>query len=225
MAGFFFEKPSSGIWDNGRVRRFPVIRTLFIAAGLAIAVGFDAHGQPRAANPRTTGGSRSSGCAGVRIRRFPPGRRRRRLEPRLPARRAAPRPHPQGADVARHPHRRQPDPGARRSRAVQVPDRVHVGAGVLEPHRSRSRRRSAPTCSRAASRCSRTSTARSSGATSRRRCAACCPDGRFVKLDSTHRIFDSFFKIKDIDAIVHPMTGIASELLRDLRGQRSRRSG
>ena len=34
------------------------------------------------------------------------------------------------------------------------------------------------------------------------------PDGRFVRLDSTHRIFDSFFKIKDIDAIVHPMSGI-----------------
>jgi hypothetical protein len=34
------------------------------------------------------------------------------------------------------------------------------------------------------------------------------PDGRFVKLDNTHRIFDSFFQIKDIDAIVHPMTGI-----------------
>ena len=34
------------------------------------------------------------------------------------------------------------------------------------------------------------------------------PDGRFVKLDNTHRIFDAFFKIKDIDAIVHPMSGI-----------------
>ena len=31
------------------------------------------------------------------------------------------------------------------------------------------------------------------------------PDARFVRLDETHRIFDSFFKIKDIDAIVHPM--------------------
>jgi hypothetical protein len=34
------------------------------------------------------------------------------------------------------------------------------------------------------------------------------PDGRFVKLDQTHRIFNSFFDINDIDAIVHPMTGI-----------------
>ena len=34
------------------------------------------------------------------------------------------------------------------------------------------------------------------------------PEGRFVKLDKAHRIFDSFFAIKDIDAIVHPMTGI-----------------
>jgi hypothetical protein len=35
------------------------------------------------------------------------------------------------------------------------------------------------------------------------------PDGRFVKLDNTHRIFDSFFQIKDIETIVHPMTGIS----------------
>ena len=34
------------------------------------------------------------------------------------------------------------------------------------------------------------------------------PDGRFVKLDNTHRIFDSFFQVKDIDAIVHPMSHI-----------------
>ena len=34
------------------------------------------------------------------------------------------------------------------------------------------------------------------------------PDGRFVKLDNTHRIFDTFFKINDIDAIVHPMSRI-----------------
>jgi hypothetical protein len=32
------------------------------------------------------------------------------------------------------------------------------------------------------------------------------PDHRFVKLDETHRIFDSFFAIHDINAIVHPMT-------------------
>ena len=34
------------------------------------------------------------------------------------------------------------------------------------------------------------------------------PDGRLVKLDKTHPIFDSFFRIQDIDAIVHPMYGI-----------------
>jgi hypothetical protein len=34
------------------------------------------------------------------------------------------------------------------------------------------------------------------------------PDGRFVRLDNTHRIFNSFFEVKDIDAIVHPMSGI-----------------
>jgi hypothetical protein len=34
------------------------------------------------------------------------------------------------------------------------------------------------------------------------------PDARFVKLDRSHRIFNTFFNIKDIDAIVHPMTGI-----------------
>ena len=34
------------------------------------------------------------------------------------------------------------------------------------------------------------------------------PDGRFVRLDRTHPIFDTFFEIKDIDAIVHPMYGL-----------------
>jgi hypothetical protein len=34
------------------------------------------------------------------------------------------------------------------------------------------------------------------------------PDGRFVKLDRSHRIFESFFAIHDIDAIVHPMSHI-----------------
>jgi len=34
------------------------------------------------------------------------------------------------------------------------------------------------------------------------------PDARFVRLDNTHRIFNSFFAIKDIHAIVHPMSGI-----------------
>jgi hypothetical protein len=34
------------------------------------------------------------------------------------------------------------------------------------------------------------------------------PDGRLVKLEKSHRIFDSFFRIKDIDAILHPMYGL-----------------
>ena len=34
------------------------------------------------------------------------------------------------------------------------------------------------------------------------------PGSRFVKLDSTHRIFDSFFQIRNIDEIVHPMNGM-----------------
>jgi hypothetical protein len=34
------------------------------------------------------------------------------------------------------------------------------------------------------------------------------PAGQFMKLDKSHRIFDSFFKIENIDAIVHPMSGI-----------------
>ena len=34
------------------------------------------------------------------------------------------------------------------------------------------------------------------------------PDGRLVKLDKSHPIFDSFFRIKDIDAILHPMYGL-----------------
>jgi Domain of unknown function (DUF4159) len=34
------------------------------------------------------------------------------------------------------------------------------------------------------------------------------PEAVFVKLDNSHRIFDSFFTIHDIDAIVHPMSHI-----------------
>ncbi len=34
------------------------------------------------------------------------------------------------------------------------------------------------------------------------------PEGRFVRLDGSHRIFDSFFAIDDVDAIVHPMSGL-----------------
>ena len=34
------------------------------------------------------------------------------------------------------------------------------------------------------------------------------PGGRFVRLDNAHRIFDAFFEIKDIHAIVHPMSHI-----------------
>lgn len=34
------------------------------------------------------------------------------------------------------------------------------------------------------------------------------PESRLVKLDKSHRIFDVFFRIKDIDAILHPMSGI-----------------
>ena len=34
------------------------------------------------------------------------------------------------------------------------------------------------------------------------------PDGRFVKLDENNLIFDAFFKIQDINAIVHPMSRI-----------------
>jgi hypothetical protein len=34
------------------------------------------------------------------------------------------------------------------------------------------------------------------------------PDGRFVKLNENNLIFDAFFKIQDINAIVHPMSRI-----------------
>ena len=34
------------------------------------------------------------------------------------------------------------------------------------------------------------------------------PDGRFVKLENAHQIFNSFFEIHDIAAIVHPMSHI-----------------
>jgi hypothetical protein len=39
------------------------------------------------------------------------------------------------------------------------------------------------------------------------------PNGRFVRLDGTHRIFDTFFQIRDIHAIVHPMSGIRPSYL------------
>jgi hypothetical protein len=34
------------------------------------------------------------------------------------------------------------------------------------------------------------------------------PEGRFVRISQAHPLFDSFFRIKDIDAIVHPMYGL-----------------
>jgi hypothetical protein len=34
------------------------------------------------------------------------------------------------------------------------------------------------------------------------------PEGRLVRLDSSHQIFNAFFPMKDIDAIVHPMSHI-----------------
>jgi uncharacterized protein DUF4159 len=34
------------------------------------------------------------------------------------------------------------------------------------------------------------------------------PEGRFVRLDNSHQIFNAFFAIKDIHAIVHPMSRI-----------------
>ena len=64
-----------------------------------------------------------------------PGRQQRRLEPRLPARRTAPRPAAQGHHLHRRAHRRQPHSDARRSGALQVSDRLHVGAGLLGDER------------------------------------------------------------------------------------------
>jgi hypothetical protein len=34
------------------------------------------------------------------------------------------------------------------------------------------------------------------------------PDSRFVKLDNTHAVFNSFCQIKDIAGIVHPMSSM-----------------
>ena len=39
------------------------------------------------------------------------------------------------------------------------------------------------------------------------------PGGRFLPLDKTHRIFDSFFSIDNLEAIVHPMSGIRPSYL------------
>ena len=46
------------------------------------------------------------------------------------------------------------------------------------------------------------------------------PEGRFVRLDQSHRIFDSFFRIENIDASC-TRCPTSAELLRHLRGQRS----
>lgn len=34
------------------------------------------------------------------------------------------------------------------------------------------------------------------------------PDGRLVRIGAGHPIFDSFFRVRDLDAIVHPMYGL-----------------
>jgi hypothetical protein len=34
------------------------------------------------------------------------------------------------------------------------------------------------------------------------------PEARFVKLDNANRVFNAFFQVRDVDAIVHPMSGI-----------------
>lgn len=39
------------------------------------------------------------------------------------------------------------------------------------------------------------------------------PEGRFVKLDGSARIFDAFFHINDIDSILHPMSRIRPSYL------------
>lgn len=39
------------------------------------------------------------------------------------------------------------------------------------------------------------------------------PEARWIKLDASHRIFDSFFKVHDPQAIVHPMIGIPPSYL------------
>ncbi|MFN7916352.1 MAG: DUF4159 domain-containing protein [Vicinamibacterales bacterium] len=39
------------------------------------------------------------------------------------------------------------------------------------------------------------------------------PQARFTRLDRTHRIFDTFYTVSDIDAIVHPMSGLKPSYL------------
>ncbi len=111
-------------------------------------------------------------AVGLRIRR-PLARHEQRLEPRLPPRRTEPHDDPQGSDVHRREHGRQPDPRARRPAALQVPDCIHVGTGFLDDERRRGRADSGSTCSKGDSPSSTTSSA-SSGTTSRRRCGECC---------------------------------------------------
>ena len=75
---------------------------------------------------------------GIRSRRLSPRRLQLGVESRLPSRRTAPLADHQGHHVRRHSHRCGRDREARRSGALQLSDRLDVGAGLLEPHRSRS---------------------------------------------------------------------------------------
>ena len=65
---------------------------------------------------------------------------------RLPGRRGPLLEDPRGDHAAEHPHRRLEHPGARRSGAVQLSDRLHGGARASGGRRTRRRRTSDSTC-------------------------------------------------------------------------------
>ena len=74
-----------------------------------------------------------------------PARDEQCLEPRLPAGRTQSHADPAGTDAHRREPRR-PDPSARRSRALQLPHRLHVGTGLLDDDRPSGESVSASTC-------------------------------------------------------------------------------
>ena len=87
---------------------------------------------------RLFGNHARTSALGIRSRRLSPRRLQLGVESRLPSRRAAPLADHQGHHVRRHSHGCGRDREARRSGALQLSHRPDVGAGLLEPHRSRS---------------------------------------------------------------------------------------
>ena len=130
-----------------------------------------------------------------------------RVGSRLPARRTAPVADRRRADRSRHPDGRQPDSHPRLSPALQVSRRVHVGAGLLELT-DREAESFRAYLLKGGFAVFEDFDGPQQWTNFEAQMRRVLPDGRFVKLDEQNLIFDSFFKIQDINAIVHPMSRI-----------------